>query len=264
MSRPTEQRYLDQEGRVTQWPSKHQDKLLVLAYLASKFKLGLIYTEPQVNELLKHWHTFNDWPLLRRELYDHGFLDRHRDGTGYRLKEVATELPELTLVQPDIERDAPAGVRWLEGETGRDTLRLMGNPEKHNKPSTLEEERQRVRNFIISATQRTWMIRYQQNIIGAVWIDLTSTNYLAAPSVHIMIGDPAARGKGIGGHTIRAIINLLEQQHKFTTLHSRHLVENIGSARLLAKLGFQTDGNPYADDDGLRWQNVHLTLSTFD
>lgn len=85
MSGSRAQRFQDNEGRVTQWPTKRADKLLILTYLASKFEFGRSYTEPEVNDILKTWHTFNDWPLLRRELFEKGLLDRNPDGSNYRL-----------------------------------------------------------------------------------------------------------------------------------------------------------------------------------
>lgn len=95
MNKPNEQKFLDHEGRVEQWPTKNQDKLLVLSYLASKLEYGIFYTESEVNELLKKWHTFSDWPLLRRELVDRGFIDRNRDGSQYHLIELVLTYPSL-------------------------------------------------------------------------------------------------------------------------------------------------------------------------
>ena len=45
----------------------------------------MIYTEKEVNDFLKKWHTFSDPATLRRELYDFRFLDRSRDGRAYQL-----------------------------------------------------------------------------------------------------------------------------------------------------------------------------------
>lgn len=78
-------RFLDEQGRVAVWPSKPTHKQLVLVYLATKFAPGRTYTEKEVNEILKTWHTFGDWPLLRRGLVDAGFLGRDRGGYEYRL-----------------------------------------------------------------------------------------------------------------------------------------------------------------------------------
>lgn len=77
-------RFLDSDGLVKQWPKKLSDKRLILGYLATKFEFERSYHEREVNEILKRWHTFNDWPLLRRELFEQGFLDRNRSGTDYR------------------------------------------------------------------------------------------------------------------------------------------------------------------------------------
>jgi hypothetical protein len=82
-------RFLDSDGRVKQCPRKAADKQLVLAYLAGKFEFGRNYHELEVNEILKQWHTFGDWPLLRRELFDQGFFDRNARGTDYRRRELS-------------------------------------------------------------------------------------------------------------------------------------------------------------------------------
>jgi hypothetical protein len=78
------ERFLTDDGLVKVWPKKRADKVLVLAYLAEKFEFGRSYHEREVNEILKQWHTFGDWPLLRRELFEQGFFDRNRDGTDYQ------------------------------------------------------------------------------------------------------------------------------------------------------------------------------------
>lgn len=80
----TVERFLNDQGQVIVWPKKHGDKELVLAYLASKFDSDKSYHEREVNEILKQWHSFQDWPLLRRELFERGYFDRNRDGTDYR------------------------------------------------------------------------------------------------------------------------------------------------------------------------------------
>ena len=80
----TVERFLDDQGRVSQWPTKRSDKDQVLDYLSGKFSHDEVLTEAEFNERLKQWHTFSDWPLLRRELYESGRFDRNPDGTGYR------------------------------------------------------------------------------------------------------------------------------------------------------------------------------------
>jgi len=78
------QRFLDEDGRLDQWPAKRTMQLEALEYLASRFEPGKSYTEREVNDILNHWHTFGDWALLRRALVDNEFLRRKRDGSDYR------------------------------------------------------------------------------------------------------------------------------------------------------------------------------------
>jgi len=81
------QKFLDYDGLVKVWPKKQADKEAVIAYLSTKFDFNHSYHELEMNEILKKWHTFSDWPLLRRELFERGYFDRNRSGTDYqRLK----------------------------------------------------------------------------------------------------------------------------------------------------------------------------------
>jgi hypothetical protein len=78
--------YLDEQERVTEWPSKRNKgkfQLLVLQYLASKLAPGATYTEKEVNTLLNQYHTFNDSALLRREMVERRLIERLRDGSAY-------------------------------------------------------------------------------------------------------------------------------------------------------------------------------------
>lgn len=79
-------RFLDKDGKVTVWPAKPAHKKAVLTYLATKFEHNRIYTEKEVNEVLNDWHTFADWPLLRRGLVDGGYLSRDKQGYEYKLQ----------------------------------------------------------------------------------------------------------------------------------------------------------------------------------
>ena len=77
------QQFLDDNGRVTRWPKKRKEKDIILAYLAEKIGTHREYTEFEINEILKQFHTFDDWALLRRELYEAGLLNRTKDGSTY-------------------------------------------------------------------------------------------------------------------------------------------------------------------------------------
>ena len=76
-------RFLDEDGKVKQWPAKQAMKICVCEYLASKFEIDVEYTEHDVNAILASWHTFDDYFILRRSLVELGFLCRLRDGSKY-------------------------------------------------------------------------------------------------------------------------------------------------------------------------------------
>jgi hypothetical protein len=78
--------FINDDGRLTQWPARRKVQGMAIAYLATKFEAGREYREREVNELLLEWHAFGDWALLRRLLFDWRYMDRESDGTRYRLR----------------------------------------------------------------------------------------------------------------------------------------------------------------------------------
>jgi GNAT superfamily N-acetyltransferase len=76
-------RFLDGEGRLTQYPLDPALRLRALARLADPFEAGRRYSETEVNEILKRHHTFGDWAWMRRELCDRRFLERTSDCRSY-------------------------------------------------------------------------------------------------------------------------------------------------------------------------------------
>ncbi len=174
---------------------------------------------------------------------------------------IQTSNPRIHLIEPSIERDAPLSVQWLQGEPGRTTLRLMGVSDSDNKPSSLEQEKERVSSFISNEDQLNWMIAFDDRVVGSIWVDLVEKNLVPPPSIHMMIGAAAARGKGIGKAITPAVLQHLKQ-NGHDTVYSRHLITNEAVAHLLGNFGFKKMGQPYADEDGKYWQNVLLSFDS--
>ena len=78
--------FVDDDGRLTQWPTRQKVQRMAIAYLATKLDPGREYREREINEALVAWHTFGDWALLRRLLFDWCYMDRESDGSRYRLR----------------------------------------------------------------------------------------------------------------------------------------------------------------------------------
>jgi ADP-ribose pyrophosphatase YjhB (NUDIX family) len=67
-------RAFTRDGRITALPSSRAKLRLLLGHVARVFEPGLRYAEAEVNAMLRPWHP--DHAMLRRYLYDEGFLDR--------------------------------------------------------------------------------------------------------------------------------------------------------------------------------------------
>ena len=171
-----------------------------------------------------------------------------------------TDNPGVHIVEPELERDAQLGVQWLHGDIGRNTLQLMGVSDDDNNATTLEQEKQRVADFIEKPDQLNWMIEYQGQVVGSIWVDLKPKDHVPSPAMHIMIGDPSVRGKGVGFSATSKIVEYLEEQGN-KSIYSRHLTKNTSAKSLLDALSFKDMGEPYSDTDGLEWQNVEKQLS---
>lgn len=87
--------FLDEQGRLTAIPAKHQKKLLALWYLAGKINAGRQYTEPEINDLLDEWALPRDHTSLRRELYNRRLLNRTADCSRYWRAESIPPLAEF-------------------------------------------------------------------------------------------------------------------------------------------------------------------------
>lgn len=79
------------DGRLQRWPSKRAEQLLVLFVVWSYLPDDQQLSEPEVNSMLRDWHDYEDYALLRRELCDLGMMRRTPNGRVYR--KVAREMP---------------------------------------------------------------------------------------------------------------------------------------------------------------------------
>jgi len=77
-------RIMDPDGRIIRWPKKQTEQSAVLASIAQYFAEDVRYSEQEVNELILQHITFADYALIRRELFDKGYLDRTADCREYR------------------------------------------------------------------------------------------------------------------------------------------------------------------------------------
>jgi len=74
----------DFSGRLTRWPPKLSQQRLAMWVLWTRFDARRVYTEAEVNQVLKAWHVYGDHATLRRELINHQLMTRKSDCSEYR------------------------------------------------------------------------------------------------------------------------------------------------------------------------------------
>lgn len=78
-----EDAFLNELGLVERYPVKVSEKQVVLNYLFKFFEAGRLYTEREVNDILKAHISFEDYVMIRRDLFDFNYLKRSLDGGTY-------------------------------------------------------------------------------------------------------------------------------------------------------------------------------------
>jgi biotin operon repressor len=73
--------YLNEDGTIEQLPTNQRKLDVILQYIVDQFKLGQIYDEKTVNQIIGKLNE--DISGLRRDLITFGYLDRKRDGSAY-------------------------------------------------------------------------------------------------------------------------------------------------------------------------------------
>lgn len=74
----------DDEGRLVRWPTKFTVQRMAMWILWTRFEGKRVYTEREVNAILRQANAFGDHVTLRRELINHRLLTRKSDCSEYR------------------------------------------------------------------------------------------------------------------------------------------------------------------------------------
>lgn len=74
----------DDEGRLKRWPTKFTVQRLAMWVLWTRFEAKRVYTEREVNAILRQANGFGDHVTLRRELINHRLMTRKSDCSEYR------------------------------------------------------------------------------------------------------------------------------------------------------------------------------------
>ena len=73
----------DAQGRLVRWPARFTIQRMAMWPLWTLFDAKRIYTEREINTILRSAHAFGDHVTLRRELVNHRLLAREADCSAY-------------------------------------------------------------------------------------------------------------------------------------------------------------------------------------
>jgi hypothetical protein len=74
----------DAHGCLLRWPVKYSVQTLVMWSMWTRFDAKRVYTEKEINAVLKLANAFGDHVTLRRELINHRLMSRKSDCSEYR------------------------------------------------------------------------------------------------------------------------------------------------------------------------------------
>lgn len=110
----------DSRGRLLRWPNKFSVQKLAMWVLWTLFDGRRVYTEREVNEVLKAANAFGDHVTLRRELINHQLLTRKSDCSEYRKLAARPDDETRALLQAwRVQRRTLTGVRVERADSPR-------------------------------------------------------------------------------------------------------------------------------------------------
>jgi len=110
----------DSRGRLLRWPTKFSVQTLAMWVLWTLFDGRRVYTEREVNEVLKAANDFGDHVTLRRELINHRLMSRDSDCSNYRKLPAQPDAEARALLQAwRLQRRAHSGVRVERADSPR-------------------------------------------------------------------------------------------------------------------------------------------------
>ena len=91
--------HFDAAGRLERWPLKLCVQRLAMWVLWTRFDTRRVYTEREINDILKAWNGFGDHVTLRRELVEMKLLARKSDCSEYRKQPARPSNEVRALIQ---------------------------------------------------------------------------------------------------------------------------------------------------------------------
>lgn len=97
-------RCFDATGRLQRWPTKRSEQLLALWGVWALIPSDTRFDESEISALLRSWHDYEDYALVRRELIELDLMRRTPDGRVYRRVDHAMPEEVAQLVGQFVDR----------------------------------------------------------------------------------------------------------------------------------------------------------------
>jgi len=85
--------FFSKDGRLRQIPAQYKKKLIALQFMVEKLEPGVVYSEKEINEFIKHFHE--DFATIRREFIMHQFMYRENDKYELNPQEIWTRWEDV-------------------------------------------------------------------------------------------------------------------------------------------------------------------------
>jgi len=108
--------------------------------------------------------------------------------------------------------------------------------------------------------QARWRVCIDGKHVGSIWLDLDDTEYLEAPSLHSVAEEKRYQEQGVERAVIKDTVKYAYCNLPYQAIYTRYETENQSLEALYKSLGFESDGKPYEDDEGVEWQNAKVLL----
>lgn len=119
----------DHDGRLVRWPQKLSVQRLCMWALWTRFEARRVYSEREVNTVLKAANGFGDHVTLRRELVNHRLLTRKPDCSEYRKLPARADAETRAMLQAwrELTRQPAPAPSSLRARSAAATGRVTGN-----------------------------------------------------------------------------------------------------------------------------------------
>lgn len=132
--------------------------------------------------------------------------------------------------------DAAAVHRWFNDE--RVTADLVGSRDSF----TLEDAGGWLERAIDTSRDRKWAITIDGSDEAVGFVALFGLDRQTGPELAVLVGDPAAWGKGVAREAERQACNAAFTEHETHRIHAEIPATNVAAQKVVTFLGFRREG----------------------